>query len=166
MPDTNHAPPTPDEMGRAYAVGYSAALAGNDLPPGPGHPPLDGAIRDGYGAGAFQRHYGRQATDGAADSAADAAPASSVRFGYAQEWEESEAGWGVRPDGFSLHESYEAAKQFVREYWDSMPDRTPAGYSRPSGEPFRVAIDDPNLVFDTGGKRIFRRHLPDDVSRA
>lgn len=47
-------------------------------------------------------------------------------------WTESEAGWGQRPDGASLHLNKEDYKKFVQEYWDDMPDETPHEYSRPN----------------------------------
>lgn len=53
---------------------------------------------------------------------------------HCQKWEESEEGWGVRPDGFSLHLTKEGLKRYINEYWDSMPEEIPAEYSRPCGE--------------------------------
>lgn len=54
---------------------------------------------------------------------------------YVLEWEESEAGWGVRPDGLSLHVDEAAAKQFVRDHWAAQPaGGTPAEYDRPVSE--------------------------------
>lgn len=50
------------------------------------------------------------------------------------EWLESEAGWGQRPDGCTIHLSEEDMKKFVKEYWAKMPDRSqgvPECYSRP-----------------------------------
>jgi hypothetical protein len=38
-------------------------------------------------------------------------------------WTESEAGWGCRPDGFSLHISKEDCTKYVKAYWDRMPPR-------------------------------------------
>lgn len=52
-----------------------------------------------------------------------------------QEWVESEAGWGTRFDGYSIHETSEDRDAYIKEYWDSMPDAVPAIYSRPLGEP-------------------------------
>ncbi len=46
-------------------------------------------------------------------------------------WEESERGWGPRPDGCSLHLTQEDRTEFVREYWASMPKQVPNEYSRP-----------------------------------
>jgi hypothetical protein len=50
---------------------------------------------------------------------------------FVQLWEESEAGWGVRPDGASLHLNESDSLIYVKEYWDKMPDTVPAEYSRP-----------------------------------
>jgi len=53
----------------------------------------------------------------------------------AQEWEEAERGWGVRPDGFSIHRSEEDRLAFIQSHWDSLPDDPPDTYSRPAGPP-------------------------------
>lgn len=58
-----------------------------------------------------------------------------------QRWEESERGWGVRPDGYSLHPSEEARAKYVREYWAEQPDQVPDEYSRPCGEPYEAEVD-------------------------
>lgn len=57
-----------------------------------------------------------------------------------QKWEESEQGWGVRPDGFSLHVSVDGLTSYIAEHWAGMPDETPPEYSRPSGESYPVGI--------------------------
>lgn len=49
------------------------------------------------------------------------------------DWDESEAGWGVRPDGYSLHISEEDYNVYLKEYWKRMPKNTPHEYSRPGG---------------------------------
>ena len=59
-----------------------------------------------------------------------------------QEWCESERGWGIRPDGYSLHLSKADLEQFIKEYWSTMPDETPEEYSRPKGKPYLVEIKD------------------------
>ncbi len=50
-------------------------------------------------------------------------------------WIESEAGFGQRPDGCSLHQTSDDLAMFLQDYWDSMPDRDnpPTEYSRPEG---------------------------------
>ena len=58
-----------------------------------------------------------------------------------QKWEESERGWGVRPDGYSIHRSMEALGKYLKNYWDSMPDEAPDEYSRPSGKPYPADVD-------------------------
>jgi hypothetical protein len=50
-------------------------------------------------------------------------------------WEESESGWGTRPDGCSLHLTKEKYDAFLKKYWARMPKSTPCEYSRPAGEP-------------------------------
>ncbi len=59
-----------------------------------------------------------------------------------QKWEESERGWGVRPDGFSLHMTDEDREAFIKEYWDSMPKKAPDEYSRPAGTPYKAEVDE------------------------
>ena len=59
-----------------------------------------------------------------------------------QAWWESERGWGERPNGYSLHLSVEDCEQFIKEYWDSMPNYVPDEYSRPYGDPkVRMVIE-------------------------
>jgi hypothetical protein len=58
-----------------------------------------------------------------------------------QEWEESERGWGCRPDGYSLHLDKEDRDTFVKNYWDSMPKECPDEYSRPCGEAVATPVD-------------------------
>ena len=53
---------------------------------------------------------------------------------YVLEWTESEAGWGCRPDGISVHFSREAVQQYVDDHWARMKEmygnKTPHEYSR------------------------------------
>jgi len=58
-----------------------------------------------------------------------------------QEWEESERGWGVRPDGYSLHLSVADRDAFVRRHEDALPsDHVPDEYTRVCGHPFLVDV--------------------------
>lgn len=59
-----------------------------------------------------------------------------------QPWLESESGWGVRPDGYSLHKTKSDLDAYVQKYWDSMPDEAPSEYSRPCGNMFLCVIDE------------------------
>ena len=63
-----------------------------------------------------------------------------------QKWEESERGWGCRPDGFSLHLSYEGLARYIKFYWDSMPNEAPDEYSKPDGTPYPVGVGDSILA--------------------
>lgn len=88
--------------------------------------------------------------------------------GFAIAWTETEAGWGQRPDGFSLHRTPEEAKAFVKKYWDGMPDGpAPSEYSFPEGEPFPIVYDT-NVIASIGpsGIRTLGRNLPEGVRRA
>lgn len=59
-----------------------------------------------------------------------------------QNWLESERGWGIRPDGCSLHKTVEDCKQYIKKYWAGMPDQVPDEYSRPEGEPYPIDVDE------------------------
>lgn len=49
-----------------------------------------------------------------------------------QWWVESERGWGVRPDGYSLHLGKQERDAYVRAYWAAQPPGpAPDEYSRP-----------------------------------
>lgn len=51
---------------------------------------------------------------------------------FVQLWDESERGWGVRPDGVSIHLNQQARDAYIKAYWDRMPDTVPDEYSRPA----------------------------------
>lgn len=70
-----------------------------------------------------------------------------------QKWEESELGWGLRPDGFSLHLTFDGLKGYIKSYWASMPDEAPETYSRPSGKPYPVGVASSveRLLVENGG---------------
>jgi hypothetical protein len=59
-------------------------------------------------------------------------PAETQVSVWIMEWEESERGWGVRPDGFSIHPSQENYREFLADYWAKMPNETPDEYERPA----------------------------------
>lgn len=58
----------------------------------------------------------------------------------AQAWEESERGWGVRPDGVTLHLSKDDYDRWMKEYDASHTGPVPDEYTRTSGNPFSVSI--------------------------
>lgn len=57
-----------------------------------------------------------------------------------QKWEESERGWGTRPDGYSLHLSEDDRARFIQAYWDEMPAGVPYEYARPDGTPYWCSV--------------------------
>ncbi len=59
-----------------------------------------------------------------------------------QNWEESEAGWGIRPDGYSLHLSESDRIQYIKEYWADQPHGVPDEYSRTSGSATLIDVDE------------------------
>jgi fructose-1,6-bisphosphatase/inositol monophosphatase family enzyme len=70
------------------------------------------------------------------------APDRNYRDAIYLSWTESESGWGIRPDGCSLHKTENDAKLFVKEYWKRMPAETPDEYSFPDSEPRTVQVSD------------------------
>lgn len=58
-----------------------------------------------------------------------------------QNWLESEAGWGQKPDGYSLHLTSEDCKAYIKDYWATMPSQVPDFYERPCGEPQIITVE-------------------------
>ena len=55
-----------------------------------------------------------------------------------QKWLESEAGWGIRSDGLSIHLTEDDKKIYIDDYWKKEKEYNPSGvtpecYSRPDG---------------------------------
>ena len=65
-----------------------------------------------------------------------------------QNWEESERGWGVRPDGFTIHISQAQRDAYVAWYNKTFNNLSsaPDEYTRVSGDPF--AVDVPLAVYN------------------
>lgn len=67
---------------------------------------------------------------------------------WVQKWEETEAGWGCRPDGYTLHKAKEDIQTFLRRMRDREaaegygPGRPPPEYSRPCGDPYQADVTD------------------------
>ena len=63
---------------------------------------------------------------------------------WCQDWEESERGWGIRPDGFTLHLSKVDLVVYVRVFYMAYKNEAsaPDEYTRTSGKPRLVDIDD------------------------
>ena len=66
---------------------------------------------------------------------------------YLQYWEESEKGWGVRPDGCSLHISISDYKSYLEKvYSDRNPVVIPNEYDRIVGDLIEVEVT--NKIYD------------------
>lgn len=83
----------------------------------------------------------------------------------AQQWEESERNWGIRPDGYSLHMTEDDRLQYIADYWAAMPATAPAEYSRPCGRAYFTQI--PDSVYrelveakDAHGARFYHNNQP------
>ncbi|MFA6234062.1 MAG: hypothetical protein WC824_07710 [Bacteroidota bacterium] len=71
---------------------------------------------------------------------------------WVQKWEETERGWGIRPDGFSIH----ATKEGSLARLDNMRDReakmgygsnnVPDEYTRRCGDPYKTLLTDAELI--------------------
>ena len=61
-----------------------------------------------------------------------------------QDWEESERGWGVRHDGFTLHISSDECKRYITAYYEehNNQNRAPSCYTRASGSPRLVEVSE------------------------
>ena len=49
---------------------------------------------------------------------------------YLQYWEESERGWGVRPDGCSIHISKDEGMKYVKSIYSNRTKEVPNEYDR------------------------------------
>jgi len=63
---------------------------------------------------------------------------------YFQRWEESERGWGIRPDGCSLHLSEDLHKKYLNEIYTIRQSETlvPYEYDRITGPLIECFISD------------------------
>ena len=80
---------------------------------------------------------------------------------YAVEWEESERGWGCRPDGYSLHSSLEKAQKYIHDHYSTHTGAVPDEYSRAVGSPHLVEVS-PSLylaVMQKGNVRLWENSL-------
>jgi hypothetical protein len=63
---------------------------------------------------------------------------------YYVSWEESERGWGTRPDGCSLHLTLDDFRSYEANHWKTMEKAygqyAPDEYSRPAGRPVMAYV--------------------------
>lgn len=64
-----------------------------------------------------------------------------------QNWEESERGWGTRPNGFTVHISHAQHQLYVAWYYATFNNcaRTPEAYTRVAGDSLEIEV--PHAVF-------------------
>jgi len=73
-------------------------------------------------------------------------------FAVVQKWEETERGWGSRPDGYTLHKNEEDIEIFLKGMRDREAEagysaqNVPDEYTRPCGKPYWTRIDDEALA--------------------
>lgn len=81
---------------------------------------------------------------------------------YCQRWEESEEGWGVTGDGYSLHKDKEAWAGFCDMHERNLPAQVPEIYSRPAGRlyPCEVDAETADLLLRDGSIRIYNNNFP------
>jgi hypothetical protein len=85
-----------------------------------------------------------------------------------QDWTESERGWGLRPDGYSLHLTRADRDKFIEQYWEREKayneehgvEGVPDEYSRPEGDCFEFPVDRTTLNKVREGKYGFRGREP------
>lgn len=63
---------------------------------------------------------------------------------YIQNWEESERGWGTRPDGFTIHTSLKQLNEYITWYNKTFNNLSfvPDEYTRICGDPVKVEVSD------------------------
>ena len=80
---------------------------------------------------------------------------------YLQRWEESERGWGVRPDGCSLHLTPTDGESYIDSIYESRGDDVPDEYERVCGSYMKCFVSD--VVFESlkrvGSKRVYESEL-------
>ncbi len=63
-----------------------------------------------------------------------------------QLWEESERGWGVRPDGCTLHINILECENYIKSIYKDREEEVPKEYSRTCGKPLYVHVS--NALYD------------------
>lgn len=65
-----------------------------------------------------------------------------------QKWEESEAGWGCRPDGWTMHLNAAAHEAWMERHRKAQEEdyrttgKVPHEYTRPDGSPYVMDVDE------------------------
>lgn len=77
---------------------------------------------------------------------------------FIQNWEESERGWGTRPDGFTVHTSFQQLTDYVSWYNKTFNNlsEAPDEYTRTSGKPIEVEVS--KELFEKIEQHAARKH--------
>lgn len=59
-----------------------------------------------------------------------------------QQWETTELGLGIRPDGYSIHLSSDDLRQFTKDLWLRESKTDNLVFSKPVGTPYKSYVDD------------------------
>lgn len=59
-----------------------------------------------------------------------------------QKWMESERGWGIRPDGYSIHNTLADCHAYISRCMANQPEEIPDEYSYAAGAPFPLDVPD------------------------
>lgn len=80
---------------------------------------------------------------------------------YMQYWVESERGWGIRPDGSSIHFSLENLKDYINDIYCNRDDEVPNIYERTCGDPIEIEVNETiyNLVSENKNLRLTQYQL-------
>lgn len=78
-----------------------------------------------------------------------------------QLWEESERGFGTRPDGCSLHSDVAERDKFIRMIYEGRGSEVPDVYDRVVGDGMVAFVDDKlfNVIKRDGSVKIFQSDL-------
>lgn len=96
------------------------------------------------------------------------ASALEKRVAWRIDWDESESGWGIRPDGASLHSSKEEADKCIARHSARQKEdyrktgKVPHEYDRP-GRPFKVLVMEKKIfdeIKEKGSVRYWRGGVP------
>lgn len=81
---------------------------------------------------------------------------------FLQHWEESERGWGVRPDGCSIHLDQNSLHKYIDSIYSGRDENNvPHEYDRVIGDSIKVKVNDSiyNLLLENGNIRLMRNSL-------
>lgn len=81
---------------------------------------------------------------------------------YLQRWEESERGWGVRPDGCSIHLDESQHDLYVRNIYKDRGDEVPDEYERVCGRLIETFVTD--IIFEKITERKNIRLLENELN--